>query len=107
MSTAVLSGPARAEAVAALANMTICALGGTRERRAQDHELAPGADGANLPAAILDGPGPRAHRVDQEPVRPGGHGGRVGQGSYVDRGDRDQPAYIGDVGGGPGEVHQG
>ena len=29
MSAAVLSGPARAEAVAALANMTICVLGGT------------------------------------------------------------------------------
>ena len=41
MSAAALSGPARAEAVAALANMTAAALrsgaGGCGERRAQDH----------------------------------------------------------------------
>src|SRR5258708_554747 len=81
VSAAVLSGPARAEAVAVLASMTISALGGTRERRAQDHEQSPGEGGADLPAAILDGPGPGAHRVDQEPVRPGGHGGRARLGS--------------------------
>ena len=39
------------------------------ERRAQDHEQSPGTGGADLPAPVLDGPGPRAHRVDQEPVR--------------------------------------
>jgi len=49
VSAAVLAGPARAEAVAALANMTISALGGTRERRAQDHEQSPGQGGADLP----------------------------------------------------------
>jgi hypothetical protein len=32
MAAAVLAGPARAEAVAAVAGMTICALGGMRER---------------------------------------------------------------------------
>jgi hypothetical protein len=37
---AVLAGPARAEAVAALANMTICVLGGSSERRAQNHRAA-------------------------------------------------------------------
>ena len=42
MSAAVLSGPARAEAVAALANMTISVLGGAGERRVQDHELVTG-----------------------------------------------------------------
>ena len=31
-----------------------------------------------LPAPVLDGAGPPAHRVDQEPVRPGGHGSRAG-----------------------------
>jgi len=49
MAAAVLTGPARAEAVAAVAGMTISALGGTGERRAQDHRRAPGQDGANLP----------------------------------------------------------
>ena len=43
VSAAVLSGPARAEAVAALANMTAAALrsgaGGCGERRIQDHEF--------------------------------------------------------------------
>ena len=41
------------------------------ERRAQDHEQSPGPGGAGLSAPVFDGPGPRAHRVDQEPVRPG------------------------------------
>jgi RNA-directed DNA polymerase len=36
MAAAVLAGPARAEAAAVVANMTISALGGVRERRAQD-----------------------------------------------------------------------
>ena len=49
MSAAVLSGPARAEAVAALANMTISALGGARERRAQDNEQPPRTGGDLLP----------------------------------------------------------
>ena len=101
-----MSGPARAEAVAALANMTISALGGTGERRAQDHEQSPGQGGADLPAAILDGPGPRAHRVDQEPVRPGGDGGRAGLGAHLDRGDRHRPGDLRKVGGGPGGVHR-
>jgi DNA invertase Pin-like site-specific DNA recombinase len=41
MGAAALSGPVRAEAVAALANMTTCVLGGTGERRAEDHEQPP------------------------------------------------------------------
>src|SRR5438874_1863633 len=49
--------------------MTAAALrsgaGGCGERRIQDHEFSPGEGGANLPAAILDGPGPPAHRVGQ------------------------------------------
>jgi hypothetical protein len=49
MAAAVLAGPARAEAVAVVANMAISALGGARERRAQDYEQAPGAEGADLP----------------------------------------------------------
>src|SRR5207253_6132884 len=50
MAAPVLAGPARAEAVAAVAGMTFCALGGSGERRAQDHRRAPGPDGAGLPA---------------------------------------------------------
>src|SRR5258706_14241222 len=91
MTAAVLAGPARAEAVAAVANMTISALGGTSERRAQDHELSPGPGGHHLPAPVLDGPGPGPHRVDQEPVRPGGHGGRAGLGARRHRRDRNRP----------------
>jgi hypothetical protein len=49
MSAAVLAGPARAEAVAALANMTICVLGGTGERRAQDPQQPPGPHSGDLP----------------------------------------------------------
>jgi hypothetical protein len=45
MGAAVLAGPARAEAVAALANMTISVLGGSSERRAQDNEQSPGTRG--------------------------------------------------------------
>src|SRR5450759_1419702 len=69
MAAAVLAGPVRAEAVAALANMTISVLGGTRERRAEDHGLSPGAAGGGLPAPVLDGAGPRPRRVHDAPVR--------------------------------------
>ena len=62
MSAAVLAGPARAEAVAALANMTAAALrpaaGGCSERRAQDHEQSPREGSDLLPAPVLDGAGP-------------------------------------------------
>jgi hypothetical protein len=49
VAAAGLDGSALAEAVAVLANMTISVLGGTGERRGQDHEFSPGADGADLP----------------------------------------------------------
>ncbi len=42
----------------------------------------------------------------QEPVRPGGDGGRAGLGSHVDRGDRHRPGDLRQVGGGPGGVHR-
>ena len=77
MSAAVLAGPARAEAVAVLANMTSAALGGCGERRAEDHQLSPGTAGGGLPAPVLDGAGPRAHRVHDAPVRAGRRGGRA------------------------------
>src|SRR5688572_25901257 len=80
MSGAVLAGPARADAVAVLANMTQAALGGAGERRGEDHQSSPRAAGGGPPAAVVDGAGPRAHRVDDAPVRPGRGGGRPGLG---------------------------
>ena len=104
MGAAVLTGAARAEAVAAVAGMTSCALGGRRERRAQDHRRAPGEDGPGLPAPVDPGPGPRAHRVDDAAVRPGGHRGRAGLGTAGRGGDRPGPGPVRDVGGAPAGV---
>ena len=102
----MLAGPARAEAVAALANMTICVLGGSSERRAQNHQQPPGTDGADISPPVLDGPGPRAHRVDQEPVRPGRQGSCAGLGTQRHRGDRHRPGDLRQVGSDPGRVHR-
>src|SRR6266480_2989440 len=99
MAAAVLAGPARAEAVAAVAGMTICALGGMRERRTQNHEQPPGTGGASLPAAIDPDAGPRAHRVDPAAVRAGRHGGGAGLGTAGCGGDRPGPGPVRDVGG--------
>ena len=104
MTAAVLAGPARAEAVAAVAGMTICALGGMRERRAQGHRRAPGQDGADLPAAIDPDAGPRAHRVDAAAVRAGRYCGGDGLGTAGCGGDRPGPGPVRDVGGAPGRV---
>ena len=90
--------------------MTAAALrsgaGGCSERRAQDHEQSPREGSDLLPAPVLDGAGPPAHRVDQEPVRPGGHGSRAGMAGSLDRGDRHRPGDLREVGGGPGRVHR-
>src|SRR5687767_3340312 len=103
MSAAVLAGPARADAVAVLANMTVAALGGAGERRTQDRNRSPVPDGADLPAPVLDGAGPRAHRVDDAPVRPGRGGGRPGLGTPGRGSDRHRPGGLRAVGGGPGK----
>src|SRR5579863_8117003 len=42
--------------------------------RAEDHGLAPGPDGADLPAPVHDDAGPRARRVHRPAVRPGRRG---------------------------------
>src|SRR5258708_36865204 len=94
MAAAVLDGPARAEVVAALANMTMSVLGGTRERRAEDHELSPGAAGGGLPAAGLDGAGPRAHRVHDPPVRAGRRGCRARRGTGGRAGHAHRPGEL-------------
>src|SRR6266498_5637170 len=98
MPTAVLAGPARVEAVVVLANMAIAALGGASERRAQDPGRAPGTDRAGLPAAVVDGAGPRAHRVHDAPVRPGGGGRPAGLGAPGCGGDRHRPGDLRPVG---------
>src|SRR5260370_389474 len=85
--------------------MTSCALrGGSGERGAQDHQRAPGQDGAGLPAPVDPGPGPRAHRVDDAAVRAGGYRGRAGLGTGGRGGHRPGPGPVGDVGGAPGRV---
>src|SRR5712691_12323162 len=104
MAAAVLTGPARAEAVAAVAGMTISALGGTGERRAQDHRRAPGQDGADLPAPVDPDAGPRAHRVDAAAVRAGRHGGGAGLGTEGCGSDRPGPGPVRHVGGAPGGI---
>ena len=72
-----------------VAGMTSCALGGRlSERRAQDHRQAPGEGRPCLPAPVDPGPGPRAHRVDDAAVCPGGHRGRAGLGTAGRGGDR-------------------
>src|SRR5215210_4338313 len=102
MGAAVLAGPARAEAVAVLANMTLAAMGGAGERRAQDRNRSSIPDGADLPAPVLDGAGPRAHRVDDAPVRPGRGGGRAGLGPAGRGSDRHRPGDVRAMGSGPG-----
>jgi hypothetical protein len=50
MGAAVLTGSARADAVAALANMTVAALkGGADERRGQDQQCSSRPVGGDLP----------------------------------------------------------
>src|SRR6266540_2144497 len=104
MATAVLAGPARTEAVAVLVNMAIAALPGASERRAQDPGCAPGTGSAGLPAAVVNGAGPRAHRVHDAPVRPGGGGRPAGLGPPGRGGDRHRPGDLRPVGRGPGRV---
>src|SRR2546421_5383701 len=92
----VLIGAARTEVVVVLANMAISALGGGNdERRDEDQRGASGAVGGGLSAAVVDGPGTRAHRVHDTPVRPGGGGGAAGLGAPRCRGDRHRPGGFG------------
>src|SRR6266480_969056 len=98
MDVALLSGPARAEAVAVLANMTAAALGGPGERRTQDYQRASGPGGADLPAPVLDGAGPGAHRVHDAPVRSGRGGGAAGLGPPRRGGHRHRPRGLRTVG---------
>lgn len=104
MGAAVLSGPARAEAVAVLANMTAAALGGGDERRGEDHQGSPRAAGGGLPAPVVDGAGPPAHRVHDAPVRAGRGSGPARLGTGGCEGDRHRPGHLRPVGGGPGRL---
>src|SRR5882724_11565325 len=104
---AVLAGPARGEAVAVLANMTIAALeGGNDERRDEDWRRPPGPAGGDLPASVVDGAGARAHRVDDAPVWAGRGSGAAGLGPPRRAGDRHRPGGLGPVGRGPGGLHR-
>ncbi len=90
-----------------LANMTMAALeGGGGERRSEDQQRASGPAGGDLPAAVVDGAGPRAHRVDSSPVRAGRGGGAAGLGAGRRAGDRHRSGGVGPVGRGPGRVHR-
>src|SRR6266540_2966009 len=103
--TAVLAGSARIEAVTVLANMAMAALeGGGDERRDQDQRCPPRPARGDLPAPVVDGPGPRARRVDDAPVRPGRGGGPAGLGPPGRAGDRHRPGGLGPVGRGPRRV---
>src|SRR5664280_3799120 len=106
MTTAVWTGPARAEAVAVLANMTVAALGGGDERRVQDRSGAPVPDSGGLPAAVLDGPGPQPHRVHDAPVRAGRAGRTARVGAHRCRSDRHRFGGLGSLGCGPRRVRR-
>src|SRR5882757_10630862 len=95
--TAVWTGSARTEAVAVLANMTMSALeGGGDERLRKDHQRPPRPARGDLPAAVVDGAGARAHRVHDAPVRAGRGGGAAGLGPPRCAGDRHRPGGLGD-----------
>src|SRR5258705_6677325 len=105
--TAVWTGSARTEAVAVVANMTMSALeGGGDERLRKDHQRPPRPARGDLPAAVVDGTGARAHRVDDAPVRAGRGGGAAGLGPPRRAGDRHRPGRLGPVGGGPGGINR-
>jgi hypothetical protein len=97
----------RGEAVTVLANMTMASLGGGGdERRGEDHRCPPRPAGGDLPAAVVDGAGARAHRVHDAPVRAGRGGGAAGLGPPRRAGDRHRPGSLGPVGRGPGGIHR-
>ena len=99
----VLVGSARVEVVVVLANMAMATLGGGGdERRNQDHEQPPRPARGDLPAAVVDGPGARAHRVHDTPVRAGRAGRAAGLGPPRRGGDRHRPGGFGSVRRGPG-----
>jgi hypothetical protein len=76
----VLAGAARAEAVQVLANMAVGVLegGGGGERGSENRWRPSGSTGGGVSAAVVDGAGARAHRVDNAPVRAGRGGVRLG-----------------------------
>src|ERR1700737_2976457 len=105
--TAVWTGSARTEAVAVVANMTMSALeGGGDERLGKDHQRPPRPARGGLSAAVVDGAGARARRVDDAPVRAGRGGGAAGLGAPRRAGDRHRPGSVGPVGRGAGGIHR-
>src|SRR6266566_9422210 len=107
------AGPVPAEMVAPLANMLEAALAaglvpapaaqappsGQREAgddagRAEDHRVASGPAGDDLPAAVDADAGPRARRVHRPAVRAGRRGRPARMGSRAHRGDRLRPRAV-------------
>lgn len=104
---AVLIGSVRAEAVTVLANMTMAALeGGGDEQRNKNQQHAPQPPGGDLPAAVVDGPGPRTYRVHDTPVRPSRRGGPAGLGPPRCGGHRHRSGSLRPVGRDPAGVHR-
>src|SRR5512144_2505687 len=98
-----LVGSARVEVGVVLANMAMATLGGGGdEGRNQDHEQPPRPARGDLFAAVVDGPGARAHRVHDTPVRAGRAGRAAGLGPPRRGGDRHRPGGFGSVRRGPG-----
>src|SRR5712664_3392232 len=99
------AGAVPAEMTAALANMLEAALAaglapagrpeaGHDTGRAEDHVVAPGPDGDDLPAPVHDDAGPRARRVHRPAVRPGRRGRPARLGRRAHRGDRLRPGAV-------------
>src|SRR5665647_3482357 len=64
------------------------------EGREQGSGRPPRPDGGDLRAPVDVGPGPRPHRVDRAPVRPGWRGGAAGLACGWHRGDRHRPGGL-------------
>src|SRR6266702_8737033 len=62
--------------------------------RAEDHGLAPGPDGGDLPAPVHPDSGPRARRVHRPAVRAGRRGRPARLGCRPHRGDRLRPGAV-------------
>src|SRR5664279_3923796 len=106
MPSTVFAGRARSAAVAVLANMMVTALGGADERRTQDRGGSSVTGGGDLPTPVLDGPGPRAHRVHDAPVRPGRGSDQTGLGPLGRGRDRHRPGSLRTVGSDPRRVRR-
>src|ERR1700730_1573645 len=77
---------------------------GDDARRAEGHQLAPGAHGDRVCPPVDPDAGARAHRVHRPPVRAGWGGRPAGLAGVRDRGDRPGPGPVRAQRGAPGRV---